>query len=395
MTDVRQELRDLVERAQQLHAAERQATIESVLLVGEFGLRNAAVNLCMTLEYFAATIGLSIDQYLKRAQAARLIQRFPRALAMLRAGETRVSHLAMISAKVTDANSSLLLDGIRNKSKRDVALLLSRVTRDGRILEKEGVVDLHVTVTEAQLALLDRAREVLSHGGHVPTNAEIVIKALNDLLERRDPIRKATRAAARGKVKITDRRDDELEEACDGNAPGHGEPTALGGAMLPETAALGHEGQSAHGETLPSKAAAPAHDPSAPDGTGLSVTAAPGHGGQGAHHVALWSATAAPEHGTPNASPRRNDANTQRRAIPAYVRHAVWLRDLGQCTWRQRDGRRCAERMMLELDHIQMFCRGGKHELRNLTLRCRHHNQAAAESELGVEFMARARAQGA
>lgn len=336
MRDVRQELRDLVERAQQLHAAERQATIESVLLVGEFWFRNAAVNLCMTLHYFASTIGLTVDQYLKRAQAARVIQRFPQALDMLRAGQTRVSHLSLVAAKVTEANARILLEGIRNKSKREVMALLSRVTRDGRVLEKEGVVEVRVTLTESQLAAFDRAREVLSHGGHVPTNAEIVVKALDDMLDKRDPLRKAARAAARKK----------------GQEPASNEETVD---------APSHEDLRPCRPVMPSTVHAPEHEGLNSD---VLSNAAPGHG---------------------------PSTITRRPPIPAYVRHAVWLRDAGQCTWRQHDGRRCKERMMLELDHIQMFCHGGKHELRNLTLRCRLHNQAAAEQQLGAAFMARAR----
>ena len=41
----------------------------------------------------------------------------------------------------------------------------------------------------------------------------------------------------------------------------------------------------------------------------------------------------------------------------------------GQCAWRHPDGGRCSERAMLELDHIKMWCRGGKHSEENLTLR--------------------------
>ena len=42
-------------------------------------------------------------------------------------------------------------------------------------------------------------------------------------------------------------------------------------------------------------------------------------------------------------------------------------------------------------DHIKAWCRGGDHSEDNLTLRCRRHNQAAAEQELGTGFMAQAR----
>ena len=80
-----------------------------------------------------------------------------------------------------------------------------------------------------------------------------------------------------------------------------------------------------------------------------------------------------------------------RPAIPAAIRHTVWLRDRGQCTWRHSAGSRCPDRAMLELDHIKMWCRGGKHSEENLTLRCRRHNQATADQQLGTGFMTQAR----
>src|SRR5690606_21476452 len=45
------------------------------------------------------------------------------------------------------------------------------------------------------------ARDVLSHGGHVPTNSEVLMACVEALLEKRDPIRKAQRAAARKQAK--------------------------------------------------------------------------------------------------------------------------------------------------------------------------------------------------
>ena len=87
------------------------------------------------------------------------------------------------------------------------------------------------------------------------------------------------------------------------------------------------------------------------------------------------------------------DDETVRRSVPAAVRHAVFWRDQGQCTWRFSDEQRCPERGMLELDHQGvMHCRGGDVSVENLALRCRRHNQHAAEQELGRAFMARARA---
>ena len=85
----------------------------------------------------------------------------------------------------------------------------------------------------------------------------------------------------------------------------------------------------------------------------------------------------------------RKEARANRPAVPAAVRHLVWARDGGQCAWRYPDGTRCSERMMLELDHLTMWCRGGEHDPDNLELRCRHHNHFAAEQDLGIGFMAK------
>ena len=52
---------------------------------------------------------------------------------------------------------------------------------------------------------------------------------------------------------------------------------------------------------------------------------------------------------------------------------------------------RCEERKMLELDHLHMVRRGGAHEVDNLTLHCRFHNQVRAEILLGRDYMAQRR----
>ena len=65
------------------------------------------------------------------------------------------------------------------------------------LLPREEICELKLTLTKSQVALLERAREVLAAAGSVPTDAEIFLKAVGDLLTKRDPLRKAERAAAR------------------------------------------------------------------------------------------------------------------------------------------------------------------------------------------------------
>lgn len=75
------------------------------------------------------------------------------------------------------------------------------------------------------------------------------------------------------------------------------------------------------------------------------------------------------------------------RSIPAAIKHAVWLRDGGQCTYRSLDGKRCNCRYGLEIDHIQPFGSGGDHSLGNLRLSCRAHNSWRAIQHYGHQKM--------
>jgi 5-methylcytosine-specific restriction endonuclease McrA len=75
------------------------------------------------------------------------------------------------------------------------------------------------------------------------------------------------------------------------------------------------------------------------------------------------------------------------RHIPAAVRNAVWKRDGGHCTFVSDTGHRCEARKFIEFDHVEPVARGGQSTVANVRLRCRAHNQLAAERALGIDFM--------
>jgi hypothetical protein len=66
----------------------------------------------------------------------------------------------------------------------------------------------------------------------------------------------------------------------------------------------------------------------------------------------------------------------------------VSKRDGGRCTFVSETGHRCEARADLEWDHVRPVARGGTSTVENIRLRCRAHNQYAAERVYGVEFMA-------
>lgn len=89
---------------------------------------------------------------------------------------------------------------------------------------------------------------------------------------------------------------------------------------------------------------------------------------------------------TPRPRPRRQ-ASANARHVPAAARRAVWERDGGRCTFVSVVGHRCAARHRLEFDHIQPVARGGRATAKGIRLRCRAHNQYAAECAFGAGFM--------
>lgn len=81
-----------------------------------------------------------------------------------------------------------------------------------------------------------------------------------------------------------------------------------------------------------------------------------------------------------------------RRHIPHAVKAQVWKRDGGRCTYHSAAGQRCPAVTRLEFDHVVPVARGGASTAANLRLRCRAHNQLAAENAFGAGFMSQRRA---
>ena len=68
------------------------------------------------------------------------------------------------------------------------------------------------------------------------------------------------------------------------------------------------------------------------------------------------------------------------RHIPADVKRAVFVRDLGRCAFVGTDGRRCNERAFVEFHHMQPYAAGGEASVANIQLRCRRHNAYEARA---------------
>jgi hypothetical protein len=72
----------------------------------------------------------------------------------------------------------------------------------------------------------------------------------------------------------------------------------------------------------------------------------------------------------------------------------VYERGGGRCTFRDERGKRCGATAFLQFDHERGFARTREHSVEGIRLRCRAHNQHAAEQIYGPAFMEKARTKG-
>ena len=63
------------------------------------------------------------------------------------------------------------------------------------------------------------------------------------------------------------------------------------------------------------------------------------------------------------------------RNVPAEVKRAVFVRDLGRCAFVGHTGRGCHERAFVEFHHVEPYAYGGPPTVENIELRCRSHNR--------------------
>ena len=91
---------------------------------------------------------------------------------------------------------------------------------------------------------------------------------------------------------------------------------------------------------------------------------------------------------------QRADPRQRGRQIPARVRRQVAERDGDRCTYVDERGQRCRETSGLELHHEHAFALGGPPTEANISLRCKAHNDLAAEHDFGRDFMERKKGSG-
>ena len=74
-----------------------------------------------------------------------------------------------------------------------------------------------------------------------------------------------------------------------------------------------------------------------------------------------------------------------RKKLAASLKHQVFQRDNGQCTFRDAKNQRCTNRQWLHIHHIKSKALGGEDTIENLTTLCSNHHDLVHQLSLPIE----------
>jgi hypothetical protein len=283
---------------------------------------------CSSLfDFCVRRLGMGDDEACRRVAGARLVRRFPVALAMIKRGEIHLTALLLLREHLTDENHQELLRAASGKTKSEVQHLLAerfpRPDAPSRIqmVPNAGQASLRASV-ETVLTTSDTGEPKPS--GIAPLSPEryrVQFTAgaeLKQKIERAVNLMRHTNPSGDLSV-VLDRAVDLLLARL--------EKQRLGKAKPPSKRAIDEK----------------------------------------------------PE-------PKRSH-KSRKGYVPRAVRRAVFERDGEQCTFVDDRGRRCPSRAFLELDHREPRAVGGADDASNLSVKCRAHNMLSAESDFGREHI--------
>lgn len=344
---------ELLARLDALCAGNKRILAELLAHLGEVEARGVYrdIGYDSMFAYCLERLGISEPSTWRRLHAARMCRRIPTLLGRIERGEVHLSTLAMIRPKVPDARCEELLAKIAGKSKRQAEVILAAA---------DPKPDVETTMRK----LPERKAQV-----HV---ADSVMHGDRDADACGD-VANAEGAAARP------------------SAIANAEGAALSAPVLAAAPRVRIEALSKDSHkvvftmsTKTQERLLKARDlmrHSNPSGD-LAVVL----------ERAIDELLERLEKRTRGATSRpRTKAPGPVRAgyVPRATRYEVFMRDGNQCTFTTDDGKRCASRTLLELDHIQPRGRGGGEDAANLRVRCRAHNQLYAEQVYGARHVAR------
>lgn len=344
-----------------LVSRDRSTTAELLAHIAEVDARKLYVPAAYPT-MFAYCIGelrLSEDAAAKRIHAARAARRFPSVFNAIAEGRLHLSAVVLLAPHLTEDNAAELLAAAVHKSKSEIERLLA-----------ERFPRADVLAWVSPIPARSDAPPVLHAPGHaggsLPRGAESPV-APESVTASRAPEHVVAHAPHPGSSSAH----------VSSHAPGHVNrftvrPLSAGSFEVLFTMNLATHDKLRYAQELLSH--------QVPSGDVAEIFERALDALIPKLEKARFAATDQPRRGQPSAS-------SNPRRIPAHVMREVWARDGGQCTFMSESGRRCAARKFVQFDHVVEVARGGEATAGGLRLRCRAHNQYAAECTFGTEFM--------
>ncbi|MFT4572375.1 MAG: hypothetical protein ACI8TX_001459 [Hyphomicrobiaceae bacterium] len=340
-------------------AAGRHNTVRLLVAMNEIDERKLwAKHACSSMFAFCMQrYHMSEGMTAKRIWAARIGRRFPVVLGMIERGELHLTAVHLLGKHLTEANHREVLFCARHKSTREIECLIARIAPQP---------DVPSRVRALPIVNCDRPRTSANSAPQVesPTTThlgEVTQAVLNSDSRSLSLAGAGTRAtAARGRVTPLAPRRYKVEITVDQQT--HDKLRTLEDLLSHQTAA----------------------DPAAIISRAIDLLLAETL----KKKAALTDGPRTPRQPETPEKPRAATTKAPRpRAIPAALRRAVWLRDVGRCRFEDDNGHRCRATRNLEYHHEIPFAHGGLHELDNIELRCHGHNQYQADLDFGRSFM--------
>ena len=408
---------DLLAEVARLAASEREATATLVALLAEVDARRLHLTEgCSSLfAYCTERLHLSEHAAYHRIEAARAVRAFPGILEHLRAGALTLTTVTLLRPHLTAENLEQLLAAARGRSKREVELLVRTVAplpevraslrrvpatsraeaarrasavpvaadakNDVRAAAPPAVIAeapvMQRTTRGARRCSDPRCRGRPRRGDDAVGGAVLAAPAASRVAARRAPLRlvgwrRRPRMAAIGRREIRVLAPERYSLRVTLSAEGHDRLRRAQDLLRHQVpdgdpAAIVERALALLVERLErTKFAATRQRVGAQGDQRMEPAAGGSHPAGRARPTADRHRRRQAAMGAPGATRR---ATCSRRAIPAAVRRAVWMRDEGRCAFRGAGGR-CRETGRLEFHHRIPVADGGTATVDNVELLC-------------------------
>jgi hypothetical protein len=330
----------LLETAQRLAREERHATLALLRALAEIDQRRLYLGegYSSMFTYCTQVLHLSEGGAYNRIEACRAARRYPVIFDLLKSSALTLTAVRLLAPHLTDENHRMVLESARQKSKREVEVLVAALTPKPdaptvvRRLAPQPAPASPPSPPSASMLDTPSTCDAPRSAGDARVDA-LPVRTPQARLSPLAPDRYRLQVTLTGATHEKFRRAQALLR--------HAVPTGDAAEILDRALSLLVE----HLERQ------------------------------------RFAETSRPRMLTPSAAPSRH--------IPAAVRRHVWQRDGGRCAFVGARGR-CRDTTFLEFHHVEPYAVGGDATADNIALRCRAHNTHEARLYFGGPSSAQA-----